>query len=66
MAYPVSVTIVSQLAGRDRLSTALRPILAIPHSILITRWGTASFGSKRTYCCSSTSTHRSRWTSGLG
>jgi hypothetical protein len=32
--YPVSVVVESQLDGRNRLTTAFRPILAIPHSIL--------------------------------
>src|SRR5687767_9569872 len=32
--YPVVVTVTTQTAPRDRLTTALRPILAIPHAIL--------------------------------
>lgn len=32
--YPVSVTIAPQPGPRNRLTTALRPILAIPHAIL--------------------------------
>lgn len=32
--YPVVVTIAPQAGPRNRLTTALRPILAIPHSIL--------------------------------
>jgi len=32
--YPVVVTITPQAASRNRLTTALRPILAIPHAIL--------------------------------
>lgn len=35
MPYPVSVTIEPQLEGRDRLTTAFRLILAIPHAILV-------------------------------
>lgn len=35
MPYPVSVTVEPQMAGRNRLTTALRPILAIPHAILV-------------------------------
>jgi hypothetical protein len=35
MPYPVSVSVVPQLERRDRLTTALRPILAIPHAILV-------------------------------
>ena len=33
-SYPVGVTIALQPAPRHRLTTALRPILAIPHAIL--------------------------------
>ncbi len=33
--YPVSVTVAPQLEHRNRLTTALRPILALPHSILV-------------------------------
>ena len=33
--YPVSVTVEPQAAGRRRLTVALRPILAIPHAILV-------------------------------
>ena len=35
MPYPVSVTVEPQFAGRNRLTTAVRPILAIPHAILV-------------------------------
>jgi hypothetical protein len=35
MPYPVSVIVESQLQNRDRLTTALRPILAIPHAIVV-------------------------------
>jgi hypothetical protein len=34
MAYPVAVSVDPQLDGRNRLTTAFRPILAIPHAIL--------------------------------
>jgi len=35
VAYPVSVAIQPQLAGRNRLTTAFRIILAIPHLIAV-------------------------------
>ena len=35
MAYPVATTIEPQLANRNRLTTAFRLILAIPHLILV-------------------------------
>jgi hypothetical protein len=35
MSYPVSTAIEPQLAERDRLSTAFRLVLAIPHLILV-------------------------------
>jgi hypothetical protein len=35
MGYPISIVVEPQLDGRNRLTTGLRPILAIPHSILI-------------------------------
>jgi len=34
-AYPVSITIPDPIGPRNRLTTALRPILALPHSILV-------------------------------
>jgi hypothetical protein len=34
MAYPVTVAVEPMLGGRNRLTTAFRPILAIPHAIL--------------------------------
>jgi len=34
MPYPVSVTVEVQTADRDRLTTLVRPILAMPHAIL--------------------------------
>ncbi|HEY2149376.1 MAG TPA: DUF4389 domain-containing protein [Vicinamibacterales bacterium] len=35
MAYPVSVTVEPRIANRNRLTTAFRIILAIPHFILV-------------------------------
>lgn len=35
MPYPVSVRVETRLEGRNRLTTAFRPVLAIPHSILV-------------------------------
>jgi len=35
MAYPVSTTLAPQLSDRNRLTTAFRLILAIPHLILV-------------------------------
>jgi hypothetical protein len=35
MPYPVSIVVEPQIAGRNRLTTAVRPILAIPHAILV-------------------------------
>lgn len=35
MPYPVSVAVETKTDNRDRLTCALRPILAIPHSILV-------------------------------
>lgn len=35
MPYPVVITVEPQLHGRNRLTTAFRPILAIPHAILV-------------------------------
>ncbi len=42
MAYPVTVTVEPQLTHRDRLTTAFRLILVIPHAILVgpVYWGT--------------------------
>jgi hypothetical protein len=34
MPYPVTVTVQPQAGSRNRLTTAFRPILAIPHTIL--------------------------------
>ena len=34
-SYPVTITVETRLENRDRLTTAFRPILAIPHSILV-------------------------------
>ena len=35
MAYPVSVSVVPPAAARNRLTTAFRAVLAIPHIILV-------------------------------
>ena len=35
MPYPVSMSVAPQLANRNRLKTALRLILVIPHLILV-------------------------------
>jgi uncharacterized protein DUF4389 len=35
MSYPVSVTVEPLLTGRNRLTTAFRLILAIPHALLV-------------------------------
>ena len=35
MAYPVSMRIEPRLHGKNRLTTAFRAILAIPHAILV-------------------------------
>jgi hypothetical protein len=50
MPYPVSVTIEPHMAGRNRLTTAFRLVLAIPHLILVGGIGTgvASRGDGRT------------------
>jgi hypothetical protein len=50
MSYPVSVTVEPALANRDRVTTAFRLMLYIPHYILVggvgagiaARWGAAS------------------------
>ena len=34
MAYPVNVSVEARLAGRNRLTTAFSPILALPHAVL--------------------------------
>lgn len=46
MSYPVSITVETKLDGRNRLTTALRPILALPHSILVgpVYWSSRSGG----------------------
>src|SRR4051812_5275562 len=41
MAYPVNITVQPALKNRDRLTTLLRFVLAIPHMILV---GAATFG----------------------
>jgi Domain of unknown function (DUF4389) len=50
MAYPVSVSVERQLTNRNRLTTAFRLILAIPHLILVGGLGLgfASRGSRTT------------------
>jgi len=35
MPYPASVAVEARLNDRDRLTTAFRPILAIPHAVLV-------------------------------
>jgi hypothetical protein len=47
MPYPVSLTVESRLDNRDRLTTAVRPILAIPHAILVgpPMWWTRGLGT---------------------
>jgi hypothetical protein len=35
MAYPVSIVIDSQLNTKNRLTTAFRPILAVPHIVVV-------------------------------
>jgi hypothetical protein len=42
-AYPVVTTVQTDIGGRNRLTTAVRPILAIPHAILV---GPVYFWSK--------------------
>ena len=42
MAYPISVSIVPQIANRDRLTTAFRIVLALPHIILVGGVGNAA------------------------
>jgi uncharacterized protein DUF4389 len=46
MAYPVSITFETKLDARNRLTTAFRPILALPHSILVgpVYWSSRSGG----------------------
>ncbi len=46
MAYPVSVSVVPQIANRNRLTTAFRLILAIPHLILVGGAAMWSVGSR--------------------
>jgi hypothetical protein len=42
MAYPISVLIVPRIANRNRLTTAFRIVLALPHIILVGGVGTAA------------------------
>src|SRR5689334_13422482 len=46
MPYPVSITVETKLDARNRLTTAFRPILALPHSILVgpVYWSSRSGG----------------------
>src|SRR6478736_3051676 len=50
MPYPVSVSVEPSLTNRNRLTTAFRLILAIPHLILVGAigFGLASRGNSRT------------------
>jgi hypothetical protein len=50
MSYPVSVSLEPSLTNRNRLTTAFRLILAIPHLILVggIGFGVASSGDSRT------------------
>lgn len=56
MPYPVSVTVDPSLANRNRLTTAFRLILAIPHLILVggLGFGVATSGDSRTTAGSET------------
>ena len=58
MAYPVSIDVVPLTSGRNRLTTAFRLILAIPHLILVggagLGVGTASRGDNTTTAGSET------------
>ena len=47
MPYPVSVDVVPSLSNRNRLTTAFRLILAIPHMILVGGVGVSVVGSGR-------------------
>jgi hypothetical protein len=47
MPYPVSVSVEPSLTGRNRLTTAFRLILAIPHLILVGGIGLGSVASHR-------------------
>jgi hypothetical protein len=44
VAYPVSVSVVPALTNRNRLTTLVRLILAIPHLILVGGMGTGAAG----------------------
>lgn len=46
MSYPVAISIEAKLDARNRLTTAFRPILALPHSILVgpVYWSSRSGG----------------------
>ena len=47
MTYPVSVTIGPRTTGHNKLTTALRPVLAIPHALLVgpVYWSSRSGGA---------------------
>jgi hypothetical protein len=47
MPYPVAVTVQVELTGRRRLTTAFRPLLAIPHAVLVgpVYWSSRSGGA---------------------
>src|SRR5262245_40982914 len=52
MPYPVSVDVTPLLTNRNRLTTAFRLILAIPHMILVGGLGAATYssGGRRESC----------------
>lgn len=43
MPYPIGITVTPQIHGRDRMTTAFRWLLAIPHMLLVA--GPAAFAS---------------------
>jgi hypothetical protein len=47
MSYPVGVTVAVQETGRQRLTSAFRPLLAIPHALLVgpVYWSSRSGGA---------------------
>jgi len=45
MPYPVSIDVTPVLTNRNRLTTAFRLILAIPHVLLVGGLGVVAFGS---------------------
>src|SRR5262245_2918099 len=52
MAYPVSVEVVPAISGRNKLTVALRILLAIPHLILVGGIGFAAESTKGTHSVS--------------